>query len=215
MPKITGGLKSNATPKFVLGYIGFLFTLIAIFSVAFLAIPENASPVWQNIILMFLIGFCLSIPTLWRHFKASDIDPSRANNEVYYGFMAFTGIGLTSIGIGLLNGYIFPTQSIMQSLTVLVSAIPEEFLFAAGLFGLMLLVVKGKYRFWIANMTPMVIFAFYHFYAYGYTPATMIVLGTGRTVLDYSYFYTKDLSVPIIGHLLVNVVSLIGGGILR
>lgn len=205
-------MKQRGAPKFVLGYVGFLLTLITVFSLMFLAIPANATPTWQRIIIMFLLGFTLSVPTLFRHFKTSDVDPTRADNELYFGFIAFIGIGFVSAAIGLLNGYIFTAQDTFEGiLTTLVAAVPEEFLFAGGLFGLMLLVVKGKYRFWIANMTPAVIFSFYHYYVYGYVPETMLVLFAGRTILDYSYYYRRDLSVPIIGHLLLNAMSLLGG----
>lgn len=206
------GISSSTAKRFVLGYFSMIFMLVAVFAVAFLSLSLYGMLGYMSYLITFILGAIISIPTLFIRFKLSDVDPGRVKYEVEYGFMAFLAVGVMQIAVYMMNGFMFKTQSVWQTaLIALVAPVPEELLFC-GLFALIFMVSKGRHRFWTANIVPSIIFVIFHLYVYGYAIATGIVLFASRTIFNYSYYRTRDLSVPTLGHFMENAMALIAGG---
>jgi len=137
---------------------------------------------------------------------------------LYYGLMCY-GIAVVAEFFILLTlqGMMVTTLPLSQvvlekdfslAVTFLIGySIAEEVFFAFGIFGSFYALTKNPYS---AHLASLTIFALSHIFVYGYNPAILLALATGRVIFNEFYRRYKKLGIPMIAHLTVNIFALLG-----
>ncbi|MHA1342268.1 MAG: lysostaphin resistance A-like protein [Promethearchaeota archaeon] len=105
------------------------------------------------------------------------------------------------------SGSTFETQDYQayNQVFVILQAISEEMLFSLLIQSIIISLSKNKYQIIIFSILNAFLFSYYHIFVY--KDKILIYLFIFRLVLITIYYYSRRISIPIITHLIINILS--------
>jgi membrane protease YdiL (CAAX protease family) len=129
---------------------------------------------------------------------------ARQMHVLTFGIIGGAALATLQVMMGVFDMVFVTAPATTDQLTIL-AAVSEELMFTMVLFGTLLMVAKHFGLHWIWAAVPSsIIFALFHFFAYGLQWYGIILLIMAGIILRWSYMKTKDIGTPIIAHMINN-----------
>ena len=191
----------NRKQKWQIGLLAWLCTLSAILDTYFHILDPAGSQLW----ILYGFGLLFGLASA----GAMDVEfnirwEGKQMQVLTFGVMGGAALIMLQVLMGVFDMLFAATPAPTEQLTIL-AAVSEELMFTMVLFGSLLIVAEHFRLHWLWAAVPSsVIFALFHFFAYGLQWYGIVLLTIGGVILRWSYMKTKDIGTPMIAHMINN-----------
>ena len=189
----------NRKQKWQIGLLAWLCTLSAILDTYFHILDPTGSQLW----IVYGFGLLFGLASA----GAMDVEfnikwEARQMQVLTFGIMGGAALIMLQVVMGLFD--MMFAVSTAEQLTIL-AAVSEELVFTMVLFGFLLTATEHFKLHWLwAAIPSSIIFALFHFFAYGLQWYGIILFIMGGIILRWSYMKTRDVGTPMIAHMINN-----------
>ena len=190
--------------KWQIGLIAWLACLTAILDTFFHILDPVGDAMW----IVYGFGLLFGLAGA----GAMDVEfnikwEARQLQTITLGIIGGAALIMLQVVNGMLNT-VFATTETSNQLTIL-AAVSEELLFTMALFGSLMFIAQGRNLHWMWAAVPTaLIFALFHFFAYGLAIHAIVILFIGGIILRWTYVASRDIGAPMIAHMINNGLAL-------
>jgi len=187
-----------------IGLIAWILIILAIMTTFFNILDPMADPMW----MVYAFGLVFGLAAA----GALDVRPDFSKDARQFNVVIF---GIMGGAVLVMMQYIVQVASTVLFLATdpalaLLAPVSEELLFTLVIYGT-LRVVMPDLNWAYAAVPASVIFAGFHFFAYGVHPIMLPVLFMGSMILKWTYEQTGDIGTPMLAHAINNLMPFIAG----